>query len=92
MAPTSSCCHKTFVNYAELIPCRWKLYLVITILVLSDERPTLESLCSDLREQSDFRVHPAPDLDQVKVLLASNLKPDIVLLDSDETDFDLTRR
>jgi two-component system phosphate regulon response regulator PhoB len=65
---------------------------VITILVLSDDRHTLDTLCSDLREQSDFRVHPAPDLDQVKVLLASNLKPDIVLLDSAQADFDLTRR
>ena len=65
---------------------------MITILVLSSDRPTLETLCSDLGEQSDFRVHPAPDLDQVKVLLASNLKPDILLLDSDETDFDLIRQ
>ena len=65
---------------------------MITILVLSDDRPALELVSNALVEQPDFNVHPALDLDQVSSLLASNLKPDLALLDSAQTDIDLTRR
>ena len=65
---------------------------MIKILGLSDDHPNLEGVSNALGEQADFQVHTAIDLDQVASLLDSHLKPDLVMLDSAQTDLDLTRR